>query len=228
MKILTINSALNGSAEEMNLIMDSFLQGLQDSGAEVEVFNANYMNILPCRACTDKIDFETDGKCQCEDDMQDLYPKLKESDVWVFASTMTDSALSNDIVNILDRLEPLFQPDTQSITRKYQSNRGKVVFIGTTKDHDSSSFNDAVSHMKSVSKIFNRDYAGSVLRPHSWAMKSLKSVGSQTDDILIAAREAGQQLVRKGRISQEVQKKVSRDIIPKKSFSNKLSKLINI
>ena len=45
-------------------------------------------------------------------------------------------------------------------------------------------------------------------------MKLLKRLGLQMDDILDAAREAGHQLVREGRISEELVRTISRELIP--------------
>ncbi len=208
--------------------MDSFISGMEESGATVEIVNTDSMTILPCRACTDDVSYETDGECKCEDDMQALYPKLKESDVWVFASPITDSTLSNDIINILDRLEPMFQPVLKLKGTSIRiPKKGKIAFLSSTKDYELTSFANAVNHFKSISKMYEREYAGSVLRPHSWAISNLDSVGLHTEDILNAAKEAGKELINNGKISTEIQHRISGELVPKKSFTNKLNSLLS-
>jgi len=227
MKILAINCCLNGSSEEMSMIMEPFVSGLKEGGADVEVVNADKMFIQPCRACTGDSGYETDGKCKCDDDMQSLYPKFRESDIWVFASPVNDSSLAQDMINILDRMEPMFQPQIpqQDYVKKIKKN-GKIAFLSTTVNYDKRSFTGAVNHFRAISKVFEREFAGAVLRPHAWAIKALNKIGVSSNDVFDAAKEAGKQLAVNGKIPSRIQKVVSRDLVPKKSFTNNLRKAL--
>ena len=60
-------------------------KGAEAAGAEVESFYLHEMDIKPCDACD--ICLEDSSKdCIIDDDMQNLYPKLRQADALVIAS----------------------------------------------------------------------------------------------------------------------------------------------
>ena len=65
-------------------LADQVAAGAKDSGARVESFYLHSMDIQPCDACDECQ--ETDGVCIIKDDMQTLYPKLRQADAIVLAS----------------------------------------------------------------------------------------------------------------------------------------------
>lgn len=78
---------LNGSPREKGntaALATKLTAGATDSGAEVESIYLHNLDIRPCDAC----DFcqEDGNECVISDDMQSLYPKMRDSDVIVIAS----------------------------------------------------------------------------------------------------------------------------------------------
>lgn len=78
---------LNGSPREKGntaTLAAQLTAGATDSGADVESIYLHDLDIRPCDAC----DYcQEDGNgCIISDDMQTLYPKMRESDVVVIAS----------------------------------------------------------------------------------------------------------------------------------------------
>ena len=59
--------------------------GAKAGGARVETFFLHHMNIKPCTAC-DACRKKKDVDCIIQDDMQMLYPKLRDADAIVIAS----------------------------------------------------------------------------------------------------------------------------------------------
>ncbi len=73
--------------------------------------------------------------------------------------------------------------------------------------------------------LYNRpdgssDFAGALLRPMAEGMKEMMKAGETglVEGIFRAAREAGRQLVREGKISEELQKEVSRELMPRDAY----------
>ena len=209
-KVLVINTNFNGVLSDTELLLQPFILGMKAEGARVELIDTRDLTIIPCRACTQEPDFISKGECNCNDDMQMLYPKFRESDIWVFSSSMQSQKLPSAFINILDRLEPLFQP----VSLQKKSNSGKIVFFSASEECNSSCFKEAETAIKDFSMLFSRQYAGSLLRHHSWALASMKKLGLNVDDIYNAAYKAGLELIKNGSITQETSSTFSRQIIP--------------
>lgn len=77
-------------------------KGARSQGATVETYSLNDMNIKPCQACM-KCQKEDSSGCAVKDDMQDLYPKLKEADVVVMASPIYWFNISAQTKTVIDR-----------------------------------------------------------------------------------------------------------------------------
>ena len=77
-------------------------QGARAGGARVETFYLNGMDIRPCQACM-KCQKPSATTCAIRDDMQVLYPKLKEADAIVIASPVYWFNLSAQTKTFIDR-----------------------------------------------------------------------------------------------------------------------------
>ncbi len=75
-----------------------------------------------------------------------------------------------------------------------------------------------------LKKITGKDLYESL---YSLSEINLDSVGLHTEDILNAAKEAGKELINNGKISTEIQHRISGELVPKKSFTNKLNSLLS-
>ncbi len=83
--VLAINSSPKRAKSNTSLILNPFLDGIKEAGAEVELFYTRDLKIKPCTGefnCWVK----HPGECYQQDDMKQLYPKLKEADILVFAT----------------------------------------------------------------------------------------------------------------------------------------------
>jgi len=77
-------------------------KGAKEGGAKVETFYLNGMNIKPCQACM-KCQKENAKGCAIRDDMQSLYPKLREADGVVIASPVYWFTMSAQTKLFMDR-----------------------------------------------------------------------------------------------------------------------------
>ena len=66
----------------------------------------------------------------------------------------------------------------------------------------------------------NSEFVGALLRPMADGMKEMIKAGETrlVDEIILAAKEAGRQLVKEGRISEEIQKRVSTELMPRDAY----------
>lgn len=117
------------------ILMNKLLQTARKNGADAAITNTRNKEIAPCDGCgTCK---ET-GECKIEDDMQEIYKKMLESDAIIFGSPVYFWNVSAQAKTVIDRTYAL------SWKRKLRGKKGGVIIIaaraGTTKAF--SVFND--------------------------------------------------------------------------------------
>jgi len=91
--------------------------------------------------------------------------------------------------------------------------RGKVVLVSNCGLWEMENFEPLVAHTEAACKHVEREFAGALLRPHGQTLRDLLKRGAPVDDVLDAAREAGRQLVRDGKMSAEALAVVGRELV---------------
>jgi len=222
MKVLVFNCSPKMDKGNTALILTPFLEGMRDGGAEVEIFYTRNLKINPC---TGEFDcwFKSPGKCYQNDDMNILYPKLREADLWVFATPVYVDGVSGPMKNLMDRLPPLVQPffnirgGHSRHPLREGSKTGKVVLVSNCGYWEMDNFDPLLVHMKAFCKNASREFAGALLRPHGPVLRRMMKRDKPVDDIFEAAKQAGRQIVKYGEMSTETLKVVSRELVPRKT-----------
>jgi len=201
------------------LILNPFLEGMKEVGAEVELFYTRKLKINPCHGgfiCW----LKTPGECWQKDDMQMLYPKLREADIYVFGTPVYVDGISGPMKNLLDRIIPLVQPffelrdgHCRHLVREGYRH-GKIVLVSNSGFWEMDNFDPLLVHVKAFCKNAAKEFAGALLRPHGEALRPMMKMGISLDDVFEAARETGRQLVRDGKMSTETLNIVSRELMP--------------
>jgi|GEM_PF-43743 len=109
MKILAINGSPRGRRSNTDRILQPFLEGAQEAGAETETVYLKDLKInhcLGCFTCWTK----TPGVCVHKDDMAALLPKVRRADVVVYATPLYVFTVSGLMKDFMDRLLPLADP----------------------------------------------------------------------------------------------------------------------
>jgi multimeric flavodoxin WrbA len=215
MNVLAINGSPHMDEGNTAMIQKPFLEGMREAGANVEVFYTRKLNIGPCNgdmSCW----FKNPGKCGQNDDMQMLLPKIRAADVIVWASPVYYAGVTGPLKNLMDRQLPLH------MTEEPGSKRQKAVLISTCGAWELSMFDPLLAQMRAIydRPEGNSEFAGALLRPTADAMKEMIKAGEMrlVDGVLLASREAGRQLVKEGRISEETQRAVSRELLPRDAY----------
>ncbi|MGQ9461379.1 MAG: flavodoxin family protein [Candidatus Bathyarchaeaceae archaeon] len=218
-KVLAFNCSPKMEKGNTALILTPFLEGMRGAGAKVELFYTIKLKINPCTGefnCWTK----TPGRCYQNDDMNMLLPKLGEADIWVFATPVYVWGVSGTMKNLMDRMIPLALPFFElrdghcCHPPREGTKRGKVVLVSTCGFWEMDNFDPLLVHMEAFCKYTGREFAGALLRPHGGGLRRMMGMGMPMDDIFEAAKEAGRQLVRKGKMSPETLKIVSRELMP--------------
>ena len=215
MKVLAINGSPHMGEGNTAMILNPFLEGMKEAGADVDLFYTRKLLIGPCNgdmSCW----FVNPGTCGQKDDMQMLLPKFKEADVIVWASPVYYAGVTGPLKNLMDRQLPLHMQG------ELGSKRQKIVLVSTCGAWEVSMFDPLLQQMKA---LYSRpegssDFAGALLRPMADGMKEMIKAGETglVDGVFRAAKEAGRQLAKEGKISEELQKEISRELMPRDAY----------
>jgi multimeric flavodoxin WrbA len=215
MKVLAINGSPHMDEGNTALILNPFLDGMRDAGADVELFHTRKLKIGPCNgdmSCWSK----NPGTCGQDDDMQMLLPKLKEADVIVWASPVYYAGITGPRKNLMDRQLPLH------MSGEMTSKRQKIVLVSSSGSWDISMFDPILAQTKASYAMpdGSSEFVGALLRPGAEAMRSLmEGKGKAILDVVFgAAKEAGRQLINEGKISDEPLREVREKLMSDEDY----------
>ncbi len=240
MKILAINGSPKKEQSNTSLILDPFLAGAREAGAETELFyitdrkmsqRSDVLEIMSCRGCYNCW-FATPGECPQNDGMKILLPKLRDADIWVIASPIHADGVTGPTMTMMSRTLPFLDAAQFGLrdghcryALREGVKKGKIVFVSNCGFWEMDNFDPALAHIKGFAKNASREFAGTLLRPHGPALQTLeKSLPSYAKSVFRAAREAGRQVVLTGTISQKTAEAVSCKLIPRivyNAFANR-------
>jgi multimeric flavodoxin WrbA len=224
MKVIAFNGSPNMDRGTTALILNPFLKGMKDSGAEIDLFFTYKMKINPCHGEGNCM-FKHPGRCFQQDDMNALYPKL-DADIIVFATPLYWFGVSGTMKNMMDRLIPIGLPllelrngrSGHPLREDKRVKGGKLVLVSSCGFWEIDNFTPLVMQMKILCQHLDREFAGSLLRPHGPILRTMLNMGTPVSDVLNAAEEAGRQLVREGRMSNLTLQAIGRELIPLEAY----------
>ena len=132
--------------------------------------------------------------------------KLARADIWVLAAPFYVDGITGPLKNLLDRIVPMAEPifELRDGHCRHPGRKGtvggKLVLVSNCGFWEMDNFDPLLVHMKAICKNVGREFAGALLRPHGPALKALLDQGTKVKDVLEAAREAGRQLIKEGRM----------------------------
>jgi len=224
--VLAFNCSPNEEHGNTAKLLGHLLEGMMHRGANVEVYYTQKMHIHKCLGCTEDPTFVTTGECRIVDDMKYVYPKLRKADVWIFATPNYNEVINHSLINLFDRLEPLFEQvvDFTNGDRALNKNKhkGKILLLSTGNQFDKASFTGLIDQVKALSTLFNREYIGTILRPHAWVLNGHDLIPEKVQNLYQSLIRAGEEIVDTGAIQKETLQLINRDLISKKSFLSSL------
>jgi multimeric flavodoxin WrbA len=161
MKVLGIYGSprKNGNSD---LLLQEALKGAQSLGAETQTIRSFDLKMSGCHECgaCDKT-----GVCVIKDDMDEIYPKLVESEVIILASPMFFYGVTSSAKAVIDRCQALWSrrmiEKTPEKRRQYDSGRGYLIAVGATKG--SNLFEGAQLVAKYFFDALDKSYEGGLL-----------------------------------------------------------------
>jgi len=223
MKAIAINASPRMHEGNTALILEPFLAGIREAGAEVELLYMRRLTINPCFGCY-YCWLKKPGECCQRDDMDTVGPKLTKADLMVLATPLYVDGMTGALKNLLDRTIPYAEPYFElrdghcRHTGRVKGGGRKVALVSNCGFWEMDNFDALVAHVAAMCRNLGAEFAGALLRPHGEAMKPMRAAGVSLDDIFAAAREAGRQLVRDGTMKPETLRAVSRELVPLEKY----------
>ena len=195
-KVVAINGSPQKGKGNTATVLTPFIQGLTESGADVELFYASQLKVKPCACGGMQCWYETPGECCINDDMQLIYPKLKAAEILIIA-TPVYIPLPGDMQNVINRLCPLVEPyleyrQGRTRARFHQDvNIQKMVLVSTGGWWEKENMSTVVRIVEELAENASVEFGGAILRPHAFLMKKDGIVTEEGEEILSAVRKAG-------------------------------------
>jgi multimeric flavodoxin WrbA len=217
-KVIAINGSPRMEKGTTALVLGPFLQGMVDAGCDVELLYASRLRVKPC-ACGEMYCWnKAPGECCIQDNMQLLYPKLREADILILA-TPVYIPLPGEMQNVVNRLVSLLDPvlefrdgRTRARFRQDVAIR-RIALVSTSGWWEKANFGTVVRIVQELAEDAGVEFAGAVLRPHAYMMRQKGQLTQDGEGVLHAARRAGYDLVTEGVIAEETLEAISRPLI---------------
>ena len=227
--VLAINASPHKDKGNTALILTPFLEGMKEAGAVVGIVYTEDLTINPCTGDLSCM-IRPDGRCIHRDDMDTLIPKIRDADILVIASPLYIGGVTGPMKTLMDRMVPLLKifiethNDHQRHPLKEPKQR-RVILVSSCGFWELDNFDVLVAHMQDFAKNFATEFSGALLRPHAPSLRGIIASGAPVQDIPDAAREAGQQMVRDGRISPSLIETISRPLVPRDTYQQNSNRL---
>ncbi len=214
------------SLSKTTFMVDSFMEGAKDAGAQVEYFKLKDLEIKECTGCY-TCWTKTPGVCIFKDDMAMMLEKYRHADLVVFASPLYIFSVTGIMKTFMDRLLPVLKPymitNDEGVTMhpdRYpeKGQQGLVVF-------SAGGFPDIAHNFDGLTAIYrswdqhneNIHLMGEFLLPAS-EMIVQPVYAERLENISKICYESGKQVVTEGKIDKSHMEAVQDPTVSRDSF----------
>jgi len=230
-KVVAINGSPRMDKGNTAMILAPFIQGMTDAGSDVELLYTRRLKVKPCTCSEMFCWYSEPGECCIKDDMQLVYPKLREADILVLA-TPVYIPLPGDMQIIINRLCPLIEPFLE--TRKGRTRARfhdnvkirKIMLVSTGGWWEKENFGTVVRIVEELAEDASVEFAGAVLRPHAFLMKKEEELTKDGKAVVSAVRRAGYELIKEGGMNRETLETVSHPLISEEELRHRYNKAL--
>jgi len=223
-KLLAFNGSSRGDLGNTDRILQPFLRGAREAGAETEVIYLKEKKINHCTGCLTCWS-KTPGACVYKDDMPGLLEKVRRADILLYATPLYIYTVSGLMKNFMDRIIPLISPqivkrgDQYIHPMRYQEEwPKKLVLISSCAYPERHHFSGLLETMRLFTSGPDFEFAAAILCPAGDLLK-VPELQASIKWYLEAALLAGQEVVRQGYITPETQSVLNRNLIDPEVYS---------
>lgn len=222
MKVLALNGSPRMKASSTYHMLKPLLEGMEAAGAEIELIHIRKLDLEDCTGCY-TCWVRSPGECihKDKDGMVTAMESYNTADLIVFGTPLYHFSMSGIMKTFIDRTLPRIEPwliphpDIPGVTfhteRFHKPN--KVMLVSPCGFPEFDHFESLVATFKHMASMERFEYLGEILRPGAEALsrRSLQGLFSHYYDLL---HQAGEQIIHEGRISDETQAELRKDLFP--------------
>ncbi|MBN1330037.1 MAG: flavodoxin family protein [Candidatus Heimdallarchaeota archaeon] len=143
-------------------LIEECIKGIGKAGNEVQVFVLNKMKIKGCQFCDWCIE-NSKLTCKIKDDMNELYPKLLESEVIVIATPIFWFAVSAQMKLFMDRLYALHTKEGYALRNK----KVAAIMVYGDNNTEKSGVNNALGTLYDIFRYMKSENLG-IIHGTAW------------------------------------------------------------
>ena len=217
-KAIAINGSPRGQKGNTGMLLAPLIEGMQEAGYDVEVDYARKLNVKSCNCHNMYCWYQKPGNCCIKDDMNLLYPRLREAEILILA-TPVYIPLPGEMQNIINRLCPLIKPLLETRLGRTRArfredvNIRKILLVATGGWWEKGNFETVIRIAEELAEDASVEFAGAIIRPHAFLMKKDDNLTADGKIVIEAARKAGKELAQMGTIDQKTLEAISRPLI---------------
>lgn len=220
MKITAFNGSPRAENSNTHAMVEEFLRGAEEAGAEVENVFLAKKKIEHCIGCF-KCWADGSGGCVVKDDMSELLPKYLASDIAVFATPLYVDNVTGIMKDFMDRLIPLgdphLEPDEAGETRHRGGAKGSpdIIVISNCAFPEQSQFQVLHHLFQRVARSYHSQVAAEIYRSEGSVLHdppaALKPVVWKYRKLL---KRAGREVAENLSISDETASLLEKPLVP--------------
>ncbi len=220
MKVIALNGSARGKKGVTWKLLDSFLKGLSEGGAIVKDIQVKEMNISYCRACLTCM-HKTPGQCAQRDDMDQVYPLLKGSDLFVMGTPVYTDNMSAQMKAVIDRcicgMDPFLRVDSANRVRHPYSwaMPSKFFLVSTSGFPEMETFQPLIMTFRAQAANFGCESIGEICIPGAIALQMAPQF---FEPCLEKIQRAGKMLVLDGKIERTLLEEINRPILTREQY----------
>ena len=214
MKIVAFNSSpRSNDTSKTELILQKFLEGARRAGAATETVYLRDYKIKDCLGCF-TCWLQDLGRCVQKDDMsEELFQRYLQADIAVLATPVYHMTMNGRMKTFIERTMPMIDPlkINQEGAHPYRFEKvPKVAVVSVCGFWEQSMFQALSLTMR---LMLGPELVAEIYRNSSEALP-VPELKSQVDKVLAATAQAGEELVRDGKVKEETLAAVTQDLAP--------------
>lgn len=225
-RIFALNSSPRNEKGATDLVLQRFLKGAREAGAEVDLVYLAEKRIEDCRGCF-TCWFKTPGKCCIGDDMGDLLERMRMADVVVYATPLYTCSMNGIMKRFLDRMLPSVEPyqeygpDGACRHPRRGEKKVRMVLVSVAGFPGMRNFDPLVMTFERLAEVGGLELEAKFLFP---ASPALMRTPCPAEGQLSAVERAGRELV-EGKVSPATLEEAHRPYVDPKAYVEEMNQV---
>jgi putative NADPH-quinone reductase/putative sterol carrier protein len=221
---IIINASPRSTNGYTETFVSRFAEGMKDAGATVEEICLSKLRIKTCTGCWRCWMQEKGCISDGRDDFHELFEKVNEADMIVYALPLYVDGMPSILKNYFDRSVRRVYPYICSDTAKMRHPRrivGKnqtMVVLSICGFLEKTQFEALEKHFRAIAHNFHIPLTETIFRSGAMFLFNNPFVYKQQTEILENMKKAGTELILSGKISRKTKRKIEQKITGKKEF----------